>query len=51
MTTAEKKANPAVDYFAPILADGDAGFGGTTSVMKMTKLFIMAGASGIHIED
>lgn len=35
----------------PIIADGDCGFGGITSVMKMTKLFIENGAAGIHIED
>ena len=39
------------DYLRPIIADADAGFGGTTSVMKLTKLFIEAGAGGIHIED
>ena len=40
-----------VDYLVPIIADGDAGFGGITSIMKMTKLFIEAGVAGIHIED
>jgi len=35
----------------PIIADADAGFGGATSVMKLTKAFIEAGAAGIHIED
>jgi isocitrate lyase len=34
-----------------MIADGDLGFGGTTSVMKMMKLFIEAGAAGVHIED
>ena len=35
----------------PIIADADAGFGGTTSVMKVAKMFIDAGVAGIHIED
>ncbi len=39
------------DVFKPIIADADTGHGGITAVMKLTKLFIEAGASGIHIED
>lgn len=39
------------DYLAPMIADADAGFGGVTSTMKLIKLFIEAGAAGIHIED
>lgn len=35
----------------PIIADADTGHGGMTSVMKMTHMFIEAGASGIHLED
>jgi isocitrate lyase len=42
---------PKVDYLIPIMADADAGFGGITSVMKLTKMFIEAGTGGIHIED
>jgi isocitrate lyase len=34
-----------------MIADADAGFGGTTAIMKLTKLFIEKGAAGIHIED
>ena len=40
-----------IDYFRPIIADGDTGHGGNTAVMKLTKLFIEAGAAGIHLED
>ena len=40
-----------IDYFCPIIADGDTGHGGNTAVMKLTKLFIEAGAAGIHLED
>ena len=51
MTSEQRAKVKRVDYFRPIIADGDAGFGGVTSVMKLTKLMIEAGASGIHIED
>jgi len=34
-----------------MIADADAGFGGVTSTMKLTKMFIEAGAGGIHLED
>ncbi|KAI0019224.1 isocitrate lyase [Xylariomycetidae sp. FL0641] len=40
-----------VDYLRPIIADADTGHGGLTAVMKLTKLFVEAGAAGIHIED
>ena len=40
-----------VDYLTPIIADGDTGHGGLSAVMKLTKLFIEAGAAGIHFED
>ena len=44
-------AGPPTDYLLPIVADADAGFGGVTSVMKLTKMFIEAGAAAIHLED
>jgi isocitrate lyase len=37
---------PRVDYLTPIVADGDTGHGGLSAVMKITKLFIEAGAAG-----
>jgi len=50
--TAEWRAkNPAVDYMRPIIADADAGHGGLSACMKLTRLFIENGAAGIHIED
>ena len=50
--SAEKlKETAKVDYLVPIIADADAGFGGITSVMKLTKMFIEAGVGGIHLED
>jgi isocitrate lyase len=51
MTPAERAATPRRDYFKPCVADADAGFGGITSVMKLTKLMIEAGAAGMHLED
>jgi isocitrate lyase len=41
----------AIDWFAPIVADGEAGFGGPLNVFEMTKAMIEAGAAGVHFED
>mmetsp|Transcript_163 Transcript_163/g.362 ORF Transcript_163/g.362 Transcript_163/m.362 type:complete len:594 (-) Transcript_163:71-1852(-) len=46
-----KDPGPKVDYLRPIIADGDTGHGGLSAVMKLTKLFIEAGAAGMHLED
>jgi len=43
--------NPPVDYLNPIIADADTGHGGLTATMKLCKMFVEAGAAGIHIED
>jgi len=40
-----------VDYFAPIVADAEAGFGGVLNVFELMKAMIDAGASGVHLED
>ncbi len=40
-----------VYWYAPIVADGEAGFGGTLNVFELTKALIDAGASGLHLED
>src|SRR6266487_1016846 len=40
-----------IDWFAPIVADGEAGFGGPLNVFEMTKAMIEAGAAGVHFED
>lgn len=39
------------DYLAPVVADGDMGFGSLTSTMKMAKEFVEAGVAMIHIDD
>lgn len=51
MSDAERMKKDPVDMLRPIIADGDTGHGGLTAVMKLTKLFIEAGAAGIHLED
>ena len=53
METAEGKidAKDRIDYKMPIIADGEAGFGGPLNVFELTKKFIKAGAAGVHFED
>ncbi|MBY6024343.1 isocitrate lyase [Priestia flexa] len=40
-----------VDYFAPIIADAEAGFGGQLNVFELMKGMIESGASAVHFED
>ncbi len=40
-----------VDWFVPILADGEAGFGGPLNVFEFMKAMIRWGAAGVHFED
>ncbi|MFI5180481.1 MAG: isocitrate lyase [Thermoanaerobaculia bacterium] len=40
-----------VYYFAPIVADAEAGFGGPLNTFELIKAMIEAGAGGIHLED
>ncbi|WP_185957735.1 isocitrate lyase [Tepidiphilus olei] len=40
-----------IDYFAPIVADAEAGFGGVLNAFELMKAMIRAGASGVHFED
>ncbi len=40
-----------IDWFAPIVADAEAGFGGQLNVFELMKGMIEAGASGVHFED
>ncbi|MGN7387211.1 isocitrate lyase [Sporosarcina sp. SAFN-015] len=39
------------DWFAPIVADAEAGFGGPLNVFELMKAMIEAGAAGVHFED
>jgi isocitrate lyase len=45
------EGDSTVDWFVPIVADGEAGFGGALNVFELTKRFIQAGAAGVHYED
>jgi isocitrate lyase len=39
------------DWFAPIVADAEAGFGGPLNAFELMKAMIEAGAAGVHFED
>jgi isocitrate lyase len=41
----------SVDWFVPIIADAEAGFGGPLNTFELIKAMIEAGAAGIHLED
>jgi len=45
------EGNNGVHWFAPILADAEAGFGGPLNVFELMKSMIEAGAGGVHFED
>jgi len=40
-----------IDYFLPIVADAEAGFGGVLNAYELMKNMITAGAAGVHFED
>lgn len=40
-----------VDYFLPIVADAEAGFGGVLNAFELMKSMIEAGAAAVHFED
>jgi len=40
-----------IDFFAPIVADAEAGFGGVLNAFELMKSMIEAGAAGVHFED
>ena len=40
-----------IDFFAPIIADAEAGFGGPLNAFELMKAMIEAGAAGVHFED
>jgi isocitrate lyase len=45
------EGDDSTEWFVPIVADGEAGFGGALNVFELTKSFIAAGAAGVHFED
>ena len=46
-----QKGSVETDFFAPIVADAEAGFGGVLNAFELMKGMIKAGASGVHFED
>lgn len=40
-----------IDYFLPIVADAEAGFGGVLNAFELMKAMISAGAAAVHFED
>jgi isocitrate lyase len=48
---AEGKVAPAQTWFAPLIADAEAGFGGTLNAFELMKSMIEAGAACVHFED
>ncbi|RAH75397.1 methylisocitrate lyase precursor [Aspergillus aculeatinus CBS 121060] len=51
MTPEQRKHTPYIDYMRPIIADGDTGHGGLSTVLKLAKLFAENGAAAVHFED
>ncbi|MED3574062.1 isocitrate lyase [Cytobacillus praedii] len=45
------EGDQSIDWFAPIVADAEAGFGGQLNVFELMKGMIEAGAGGVHFED
>lgn len=45
------EGNDSIDWFAPIVADAEAGFGGQLNCFELMKGMIEAGAAGVHFED
>lgn len=41
----------SIDWFAPIIADAEAGFGGNLNAFELMKHMIRAGAAAVHFED
>ncbi len=40
-----------IDWYVPLIADAEAGFGGVLNAYELMKLMITAGAAGVHFED
>ena len=46
-----KSSESEIDWYAPIVADAEAGFGGNLNAFELMKSMIEAGAAGVHFED
>src|SRR5690606_2755581 len=51
MEGAEPGDQGYIDYFAPSVADAEAGFGAVLNAFELMKAMIEAGAAGVHFED
>ena len=51
MEHADGEAGTDLDFFAPIIADAEAGFGGPLNAFELMKAMIEVGAAGVHFED
>jgi len=47
----ENDAQKVRDWFVPLVADAEAGFGGSLNAFELMKAMIRAGAAGVHFED
>lgn len=45
------EGDDSIDWFVPIIADAEAGFGGVLNAFELMKGMIEAGAAGVHFED
>ncbi|MGB5622615.1 MAG: isocitrate lyase [Gammaproteobacteria bacterium] len=45
------EGDQSIDWFKPIVADAEAGFGGVLNAYELMKQMIEAGAAGVHFED
>src|SRR4030081_1197615 len=49
--TEPSEGGAKIDWFVPIVADAEAGFGGPLNSFEIMKAYIEAGAAGVHFED
>lgn len=45
------QGNHKIDWFVPIVADAEAGFGGALNTFELVKAMIQEGVAGVHLED
>lgn len=45
------QGSSAIDWFVPIVADAEAGFGGVLNTFELIKAMIQEGVAGVHLED
>jgi len=45
------EGDDSIDWFVPVVADAEAGFGGVLNAFELMKAMIEAGAAGVHFED